>query len=129
MFTNERIANLCRTYGCQINCSGGCRVCSPEDHPLHEVMNAFDGAAGIDTSGGLRPAPIGRLGVIGWNPIGARLALHEEFLARGGNEGAPYRIKQEKTRAWLAEVHRSQYYHWLGHDACCSCGCGEHRRI
>lgn len=129
MFTIDRIDALSRKYGCMINCSGGCPICAPDEHSLHNVMNAFDEAAGIDTSGGLKLAPMGRRGVVGVNPIGARLALHEDFLARGGNEAAPYREKQRKTEAWLAQ-HREQprYYHWLGYDACCRCGCEEHRR-
>jgi hypothetical protein len=129
MFTNERISNLSMTYGCMINCSGGCPTCSPEDHGLHEVINSYDAAAGIDTSGGIKLAPLGRSGVVAVNPIGARLALHEQFLAQGGNASAPYRIKQAETEAWLASARsRPRYYHWLGYDACCACGCGEHRR-
>jgi hypothetical protein len=80
---------------------------------FHEHLDELDRYSGIDTSGGIRKAPLGRSGVTPINPVGARLALLEERTARFSPLPAP----------------RTGYYHWLGHDACCACGCGEHRRL
>jgi hypothetical protein len=104
MFTSQRIAALASRYGC-----------TPTADDLHEVMNAFDAIAGIDTSGGIKPAPLGRSGIVAVNYIGARLALHEQRVAH--------------NRWDEMDSAPEKYFHWLGHGACCSCGCGEHRRL
>lgn len=105
MFTNERIAALARRYDVAWD--------GPALDGLHDVLDLFDRIALIDTSGGIKPAPLGRKGVIAVNPIGARLALHE----------------QAGLTVWRLGEEPRRFYHWLGYDACCSCGCGEHRRI
>lgn len=70
MFTIDRIERLCAHYGYR----------RTDSESLHQVFDALDEATGIDTTGGLgrklfTPAysPV--------NPVGARLALHEEHLA------------------------------------------------
>lgn len=110
MFTIDRIRMLSLAYGCTINCSGGCPVCSPEEHSLHEVMNSFDEAAGIDTSGGVKLAPLGRHGVVGVNYVGARLALHEKHLALDSAE-------VDVARWERMDSEPEHYFHWLGRDA------------
>jgi hypothetical protein len=101
MFTIDRINNIRRNFGLEEvileNITGG----------VHERLNELDCHAGIDTSGGIKPAPLGISGVVPVNYVGARLALHERRFA---------------------PAIRSRFYHWLGYDACCRCGCGEHRR-
>jgi hypothetical protein len=95
MFTIERVNVLLCTYGYQPMSTKGFFGNG------HEVLNKLDSAAGIDTSGGIKPAPLGRTGMVGHYPIGARLALHEGLLAR--NPGIDKFHYNPRT-----------YFHWLG---------------
>lgn len=106
MFTNERLDLIAKRYGLMKTVP----LVQAYVGGLHEVLNLFDSTALMDTSGGIKPAPMGRTGVVAVNPIGARVALHEQAGLTVWREG---------------ERPRRYYYHWLGHDACCSCGCGE----
>lgn len=111
MFTNERLGALARRYKLMRTVP----LVRAYVAGLHEALNLFDSVAGIDTSGGIKAAPIGRNGVVAVNYIGARLALHEQHVTNN--------TWDEMDRA------PEKHFHWLGHDACCQCGCGEHRRI
>lgn len=110
MFTNDRLDVLANSYGLMRTVP----LVNAYASGLHSVLDLFDKTAGINTSGGTQPAPLGRTGLVAVNPIGARLALHEQRLA--------HRIWDQMDSA------PQKYFHWLGGDACCSCGCGEHRR-
>lgn len=109
MFTNDRLDLIAKRYGLMQTVP----LVQAYVAGLHEVLNLFDKTAGIDTRGGLTPAPIGRSGLAAVNYVGARLALHE----------------QSDFIVWRKEEELRRFYHWLGYDACCSCGCGEHRRL
>lgn len=75
MNTNDRIKILAKRY--KVLWSD--ELAQAHERGLHHVINLFDVAAKTDTSGGFQKAPMGRVGMVGINPVGLRLTLHEKL--------------------------------------------------
>lgn len=82
---------------------------------IHDIIDLIDHAAKYDTKWE-EYIPYSYGTATRKRTVGARLALHEDKLNSRLGISAP------------DEPPKRQHYHWLGADACCQCGCGEHRR-
>lgn len=85
---------------------------------IHETIDVLDAMTSFDTTGGLRKDTLGPRNPV--NPVGKRLSLHEGRMSYFSHACIFKKTPIKK---------KNKFFFWIGHEACCPCGCGEHRRL
>lgn len=68
-----------------------------------------------------------------WSKPNAHVALNRldghRKIVTTGQVGARIRTHEKYGSSNISHDYCTErFYHWLGYDACCQCGCGEHKR-